>query len=86
MLVRHSSSLQETADAKPPRAWLPSVKFSDLGLVNGDIVKVTQNGQSVLLPASLDKGLPEDVVRVQAGHPATAALGAMFGTLTVERA
>jgi hypothetical protein len=26
------------------------------------------------------------VVRVAAGHAATAALGAMFGTITVERA
>lgn len=85
-LVRHSVALQETADAKSPRAWIPAEQFSALGLVNGDIVKVSQDGQSVLLPASLDKGLPAGVVRVAAGHPATAALGAMFGTLTVERA
>jgi NADH-quinone oxidoreductase subunit G len=86
VLARHSVALQETADAKPPRAWIPADQFSTLGLVNGDIVKVSQDGQSILLPASLDKGLPAGVVRIAAGHPATAALGAMFGTLTVERA
>ncbi|MET3106577.1 NADH-quinone oxidoreductase subunit G [Oxalobacteraceae bacterium GrIS 2.11] len=86
VLARHSAALQETADARPPRAWLTTQQFASLGLVNGDIVKVSHNGQSVLLPASADKGLPANVVRIAAGHPATAALGAMFGTLTVERA
>ncbi len=85
-LVRHAASLQETADAKSPRAWLSTEQFSALGLVTGDIVKVTQSGQSVLLPASADKGLPSGVARIAAGHPATAALGALFGTVTVERA
>ena len=41
---------------------------------------------SVVLPARLDAAMPADVVRVPAGHPDTAALGAMFGSLTVERA
>ncbi len=85
-LARHATALQETADARAPRVWLPTALFASLGLVTGDIVKVGQGGQSVLLPASLDKGLPEGVVRVAAGNPATAALGALFGTLTVERA
>ena len=85
-LVRHSLPLQETADARSPRAWVGADQFASLGLVHGDIVKVSQAGQSVLLPASLDKGLPTGVVRIAAGHPATAALGAMFGTVTVERA
>ena len=85
-LVRHAASLQQTADAKAPRAWLCAAQFAKLGLVNGDIVKVTQSGQSVLLPASLDKDLPAGVVRIAAGHPATAALGSMFETVTVERA
>jgi NADH-quinone oxidoreductase subunit G len=85
-LVRHAVALQETADAKSPRAWIPVDQFASLGLVNGDIVKVSQSGQSILLPASVDKGLPAGVVRIAAGHPATAALAALFGTLTVERA
>ena len=85
-LVRHSSTLQETADAKPPRAFIPAAQFATMGLVTGDMVKVSQAGQQVLLPASADKGLPVGVVRIAAGHPATAALGALFGTVTVERA
>ena len=86
VLVRHAQALQETADARAPRAFLAAPHFAAMGLVNGDIVKVTQNGNSVLLPASSDKGLPDNVVRIAAAHAATAALGGLFGSLTVERA
>ena len=86
VLARNASSLQLTADAKPPRAGITPVHAQSLGVVNGDIVKVTQADHSVLLPVSVDKGLPAGVVRVSAGHPLTSALGAMFGAITVERA
>ncbi len=86
VLARNSAALQETADAKPPRAWVTPDVMAELGLVNGDIVKVTQAGNSVLLPVSSDKGLAAGVIKVAAGHPATSALSGMFGTLTVERA
>ena len=92
-LSRRSPALQQTADAKSPRAWLAPAHMASLGLVNGDIVKVTQisatgneANKQVLLPASGDKNVPAGVVRVAAGHPVTAALDAMFATLTVERA
>jgi len=38
-----------------------------------------------VLPAREDPTLAADTVRIAAGHPATAELGAMFGGLTVER-
>jgi NADH-quinone oxidoreductase subunit G len=40
----------------------------------------------VVLPARLDPGLAAQAVRVPAGHPDTAALGAMFGAIAVEKA
>jgi len=84
-LARRAISLQDTVDAKPPRAWMAAKHLADMGLVDGDIVKIRQDGHSVILPASTDKGLPVGVVRIATGHPATAALSEMFGTLTVER-
>jgi len=33
--------------------------------------------------AQTDDTLPSGTVRIAAGHPATAELGAMFGTITV---
>jgi NADH-quinone oxidoreductase subunit G len=36
--------------------------------------------------AALDDKLPDDCVRLSAAHPTTAALGPMFGALTLEKA
>jgi NADH-quinone oxidoreductase subunit G len=77
--------LQATADAAAPKAWLHSEELSKLGLQAGTTVKVSQGQGSVNLVAAADDKLPKGVVRVAAGHSATAALGAMFGTITVER-
>ncbi|MEW5904701.1 MAG: NADH-quinone oxidoreductase subunit NuoG [Pseudomonadota bacterium] len=85
-VVRRSAPLQATADAARPRAWLNAKELAKLGLQAGAQAKVAQGAGSVVLEIALDDGLPEGVVRVAAGHPATAALGAMFGTITVERA
>jgi NADH-quinone oxidoreductase subunit G len=50
------------------------------------MVKVSQAGATVMLPAVLDKTLPANVVRLAAGHQVSSQLGAMFGAITVERA
>jgi len=47
-------------------------------------VKVIQGNATVRLAVQADDSLPAGVARVAAGHPATAELGAMFGTITVE--
>jgi NADH-quinone oxidoreductase subunit G len=83
-LVRRAASLQRTADAKAPVASLPSALWQRLGLHAGDLVRVSQGTASVLLPAQQDASLAVNVVRVPAGHIGTAALGAMFGAITVE--
>ncbi len=85
-VVRRSAPLQATADAAAPQAWLHSDELKKLGVQAGATVKVSQGQGSVLLAAAADDKLPKGVVRVAAGHAATAALGAMFGTITVERA
>jgi NADH-quinone oxidoreductase subunit G len=78
--------LQTTADAAMPQAWLHNDELKKLGVQPGTRVKVSQGQGSVQLLAAADDKLPKGVVRVAAGHAATAALGAMFGTITVERA
>ncbi|MEP7283180.1 MAG: NADH-quinone oxidoreductase subunit NuoG, partial [Rubrivivax sp.] len=85
-LVRRAPSLQRTADAQRPRASLPSALRARLGVAAGDRVRVTQGAASVSLPALEEASLADGTVRVVAGHPDTAALGAMFGPLTVEKA
>ena len=84
-LVRHATSLQLTADARPPVAALPIALWTQLELQSGAKVRVTQNGASVELPARLDCALPATVVHVPAGHADTAGLGAMFGELSIAK-
>lgn len=85
-LVRRAASLQKTHDAAAPCARLNGDELQKLGLHSGDIACVTQGGVSVELTVARDDSLPCGVVRIAAGHPATAALGAMFGEVSVERA
>jgi NADH-quinone oxidoreductase subunit G len=85
-VVRRSAPLQATTDAAMPQAWLHSDELKKLGVQAGEKVKVSQGQGSVQLLAAADDKLPRGVVRVAAGHAATAALGAMFGTISVERA
>lgn len=84
-IVRRAASLQQTRDAQPPKAWLSTAASQQLGIVEGDQVKVMQGGGSAILCAAIDPTLPAGVARVAAAHPATSMLGAMFGALTVEK-
>jgi NADH-quinone oxidoreductase subunit G len=85
-LVRRAASLQLTADARAPMASLPPALWSQLGLNDGDKVRVSQGAAMVVLGARLDTTLALGTVRVPAGHAATAMLGAMFGEVRVEKA
>ena len=48
-------------------------------------MRVRQGGGEALVPAAVDDGLPAQCVRLAAARPETAALGAMFGEITLER-
>jgi len=84
-LVRRATSLQMTVDAKPPVVGLPPGLWQQLGMCDGDKVRVEQGNGHAVLPARRDATLAEDTVRVPAGHPDTASLGAMFGHLQLTR-
>jgi NADH-quinone oxidoreductase subunit G len=85
-LVRRSGPLQKTRDARPPKAWMNGRLAARLGVTAKDQVLVKQNAGQTRLGVALDDRLPDDCVRVAAAHASTAALGPMFGTVTVERA
>ena len=85
-LVRRAPSLQATADAAAPVVGLPAALWAQLGLSAGAQVRVSQGAASAVLPARLDPSLAATAVRLSAGHPLTAGLGAMFGPITVEAA
>jgi NADH-quinone oxidoreductase subunit G len=85
-IVRRAPSLQGTADARPPQAYMHSQLLARLGVAPGQAVRVRQDGGEALLAAARDDGIPDGAVRVAAGHASTARLGGMFGAATVEKA
>jgi len=85
-IVRRSSALQLTRDAKRGnQVGLGQSLFNELGLKEGDVVRVTQGGQSADLPVILEANLAQGAVRISAGTLASAQLGSMFGPITVSR-
>jgi NADH-quinone oxidoreductase subunit G len=85
-LVRRATSLQSTRDARAPVIGLSADLMASLGVKKGDLVKVKSSSGTVSLPAHEVAGLAANTVRVAAAHESTAALGAMFGELSVEKA
>jgi NADH-quinone oxidoreductase subunit G len=85
-LVRRAPSLQRTADAQPPVASLPTGLWKSLALADGDRVRIFQDGGEAVLPARHDPSLAADTVRIAAARSETASLGAMFGSIHVEKA
>ena len=84
-LARRAHSLQKTADARPPKAWMNSALMQKLALQAGQKVRIRQDGGEAQVELGLDKLLPAGCVRLAAAHLSTADLGAMFGEITVER-
>jgi NADH-quinone oxidoreductase subunit G len=85
-IARRSESLQQTVDAQAPNVRLSPSLAQSLGVSAGSLVRVTQGAGSVTLPCAIESGLPTNVVRLAAAHASTAALGAMFGSIKVEKA
>jgi NADH-quinone oxidoreductase subunit G len=86
-IVRRSSALQLTRDAKRGnQAGLNPILFAQLGLKEGEAVRVSQDGQSIDIPAVLEVNLAPGAVRISAGTMASAKLGSMNGPITVSKA
>jgi NADH-quinone oxidoreductase subunit G len=83
-VVRRAVSLQKTRDAATPCVTMHGGELRKLGVKPGDTVKVSQGNATVRLAVQADDAMPAGTARVAAGHPATAELGAMFGTIAVE--
>ena len=85
-IVRRAESLQQTTDARTPHAVLSVALAEKLGVNSGDKVRVSQGTTTIVIDCATDRGLPENVVRVASAHTSTAALGPMFGAISVEKA
>jgi NADH-quinone oxidoreductase subunit G len=87
LIVRRASALQLTRDAKRGnQAGLGQKLFTELGLKEGDAVRVSQGSRSVDMSATLEPNLAANTVRISAGTAVSAKLGSMSGPLTVTKA
>jgi NADH-quinone oxidoreductase subunit G len=84
-LVRRAAALQQTADAKPPRARMNALTLAEIGVAEGAQVKVRQARGEAVLTAAIDAAVPAGVVRIAAAHPSTCGLDGLSGPITVER-
>ncbi len=84
-LVRRSEPLQKTTDARPPAARMSARLMAELGVAEGDRVRVRLGEGEAELAVAADERVPERCVRISAAHPWTASLGAMFGELRIEK-
>ena len=84
-IVRRSRPLQLTRDAAPPVAWMNRALYEQLGLRDGDDLRVRQGSGEALVACAIDDKLPAGCIRLATARPETAALGAMFGAVTAER-
>jgi NADH-quinone oxidoreductase subunit G len=85
-LVRRAASLQKTKAAAEPTARVNPATLAKAGMSSGDRVRVRVGAGEAALAAEADTGVPDNCLRVAAGHASTANLGALFGAITLERA
>jgi NADH-quinone oxidoreductase subunit G len=85
-LVRRAASLQQTADARAPRARMHRSLLDKLGIAEGAQVKVKQGRGEAVLAAVVDRAVPPGVVRIAAAHASTCGLEGLSGPVSVERA
>ena len=84
-LVRRSTPLQQTMDARPAAVYMNSAQAEALGLKDGETARVTQAGGSANLPLVIDERVAQGCVIVPAALPETAALGPIHGPVEISR-
>ncbi len=85
-LVRRSPSLQATVLNPAAAAYVAAVTAAQLGLAEGERVRVRQGSGSAELPLVIDDSVAAGCVWVPAALAETSALGPMQGEVTLERA
>jgi NADH-quinone oxidoreductase subunit G len=95
-IVRRSPALQQTVDARPPVVSVPpglwaswmgeeGASSSQAQALPSCEVRVSQGGLPVVLHAQCDPTLNARTVRIPAGHSSTMGLGALFGSIQLEK-
>lgn len=84
-IVRRAMSLQKTHDAAPPAAFASSALLSKVGILAGEVIRISQQDEEIHLMISADDNLPDDCIRLACAYPQTSKLGAMFGEIKLAK-
>lgn len=83
-MTRRSEPLQLSATAEPPCVWIHPQLAQTLDLKEGELARVSQQGEWIDLPVRLSPRISPDSVYIPAGFSETAH-GYAFGAVRVER-
>ena len=83
-VVRRSPSLQKAGQSSIGMAGMNSNLMQQLGLQDGEMVRVRQDGDSIKLPVHRDEHVFDNCVRIPVCAE-TALLGDLYGEITVEK-
>jgi len=85
-LVRRAASLQATPDAEAAaHCRINAAQAESSGVQDGDTVTVKQDDAGTTLTVEISERVPDGCVWVQTGTDQSAALGAAFGPVSIER-
>ena len=83
-IVRRAAALQKSAVGAPPFATMNGMDLTRLGINDGDSLKISQGSGVVVVSVKKDDKLPAHCIRIPGGHEATAVLGGLFGSVSLE--
>ena len=83
-IVRRAAALQKSAVGAPPVATMNGMDLKRLGINDGDSLKISQGSGVVVVSVKKDDKLPAHCIRIPGGHEATAVLGGLFGSVSLE--
>ncbi|WP_041572076.1 NADH-quinone oxidoreductase subunit NuoG [Candidatus Kinetoplastidibacterium crithidiae] len=85
VIVRSSTSLQKTKYSQPPVLRLNSCSLKQLGISNGEMVKISSSSDSIKLAVMHDDFVPNQGLYLPAAFEETASLGCSFEDINVEK-
>ena len=85
-LTRHATALQKTGDALDAAAYLSTAQAKKENLTGGDSARITQHGNSVILPVHVDDSIPDGCVWIPAGVSGSEKLGPAYGSIEMSKA
>ncbi len=85
-LSRHATALQKTVDALGAAVYLSTTQAEKENLAEGDSARVTQGGDSAILPVRVHDSIPGGCAWIPSGVPGSEKLGPACGAVEVFKA